>query len=37
MGLIHMRERLAEVGGSMSLTDEPDGGCVLAATVPLAS
>ncbi len=35
MGLVHMRERLEAVGGSISLMADPDGGCTLLATVPL--
>ena len=37
MGLVHMRERLAAVGGSITLPGNPDGGCTLVAIVPVAS
>jgi two-component system sensor histidine kinase DesK len=36
MGLIHMQERLADVGGTIALTADSDGGCTLLATVPLS-
>ncbi len=37
MGLVHMRERLAAVGGSLSIADGPGGGCTLIAVVPVTS
>jgi len=35
MGLVHMRERLAAVGGSISIADSPGGGYTLVAAVPV--